>query len=374
MSKANLLVVEDEKQLLMGLRDILEIAGYNVIIAENGREAVEILNLNPNTPPDMIVSDIMMPHMSGFELLQYVRQRENWVTIPFVFLTALSEKADVHLGRNLGVDEYVIKPFDTEDLLVTIEARLKRHHDIEAANAKTINTIKRQIMDILNHEFRTPLTLVVAYADMLNELNELNIEDASPGEVLDFLKGVNSGAQRLRRLVENFILLVELENGDLQKTYEWRAHPLENLEDMVLNLPKHVGLDTSTRHIVFNVENGLPHVFGDQEYLIAALRELLGNAFKFSRAGTTITIKAYAVNHEVCISITDEGRGIAEHELKEIWKPFYQINRNLFEDQGAGAGLSIVQGIVALHRGRVEVDSTLGKGSTFNVFLPIYQR
>lgn len=374
MTKAKLMLVEDDKNLLMGLRDILEIAGYTVVTAENGQEAVDVLNTNPNTPPDIIVSDIMMPHMNGFELLQYVRQQEQWVTIPFVFLTALNDKADVHLSRSLGVDEYVRKPFDTDDLLVTIETRLKRHRDIEAANAKTVSTIKRQIMDILNHEFRTPLTLVVAYADMLNEINELNIDDASPGEVLEFLKGVNSGAQRLRRLVENFILLVELENGDVQKTFEWRARPIENLEEIVLNLPKHVAMDTSKHHIIFNVEDGLPHVFGDSEYIITALRELLSNALKFSQEGTTVTIKVGSINKEICIAISDEGRGIAEHEMADIWKPFYQVNRRLFESQGAGAGLPIVQGIVAMHHGRIEVASEVGKGSTFSVFLPIYQR
>jgi len=318
MAKTKLLLVEDDKHLLMGLRDILEIAGYSVTTAENGREALDVLNTNPNTPPDIIVSDIMMPQMDGFELLEYVRQRENWVTIPFVFLTALSDRHDVRHGRNLGVDEYVIKPFDTDDLLMTIETRLKRHRDIEQANARTIDTIKRQIMTILNHEFRTPLTLVVAYADMLNELNELNIETASPREVLDFLKGVNSGAQRLRRLVENFILLVEMENGDVYKTYEWRSRPIEKLGELVLDLPKHVGMDTSTHHIVFNVEDGLPKIMADSEFLTTALRELLNNALKFSEHGTTIVVKVYVVNDEVCIAITDEGRGIPEHELKEI--------------------------------------------------------
>ncbi len=374
MAKAKLLLVEDDKHLLMGLRDILEIAGYSVITAENGREAVEVLNMNPNSPPDIIVSDIMMPHMDGFELLEYVRQRENWVTIPFVFLTALGDKADVHHGRNLGVDEYVVKPFDTDDLLVTIETRLKRHRNIEEANARTIDTIKRQIMTILNHEFRTPLTLVVAYADMLNELNEVNIETASPREVLEFLKGVNSGAQRLRRLIENFILLVEMQNGDARKTYEWRARPIDKLGELVLDLPKHVGGDTSTHHIVFNVEDAIPKILGDAEYLTIALRELLSNALKFSEHGTTIVVKVYVVNDEVCIAITDEGRGIPEHELKEIWKPFYQINREMFEDQGAGAGLPIARGLIEMHHGRIEVATEPNRGSTFSVFLPIYQR
>ncbi len=76
----------------------------------------------------------------------------------------------------------------------------------------------------------------------------------------------------------------------------------------------------------------------------------------------------------MCIAITDEGRGIAEHELKEIWKPFYQVNRDIFEDQGAGAGLSIARGLIEMHHGRIEVTTEPNKGSTFSVFLPIYQR
>lgn len=372
MSKAKLMLVEDDKHLLLGLREILELAGYTVDIAENGREALDLLNTHAQNPPDLIVSDIMMPYMDGIELLRHVREQERWVNIPFVFLTARGEKTDIHLGKHLGVDEYVVKPFDTDDLLVVIESRLKRHRDISEANTKIINLIKRQILTILNHEFRTPLTLVVAYADMLNDVNEANIQSADPRELLDFLRGVSSGAQRLRRLIENFILLVEMENGDTNKTFAWRSRRVDDLRDIIEDVPKHVGMDTSTHQIVFEIGK-LPPILADREFLVIALRELLSNALKFSPEGSTVTVKAEQVGDEVRIIFTDQGRGISEEELKHIWEPFYQADRQRFEDQGAGSGLTIARGLIEMHHGFIEVESTPNQGSSFSVFLPVHK-
>jgi signal transduction histidine kinase len=365
-TKTKLMVVEDDIHLLEGIRDIMHLEGYDVLTAENGVAALKVLN-EQSTPPDLIISDIMMPLMDGIELLKQVRKESRWLMIPFIFLTAKGEKADQHHGLRLGVDDYIVKPYDPGDLLVKIDARLQRHRIMMQAQHSGMSGLKRQILTMLNHEFRTPLTYIVAYADMLNNPGERKLSDA---ELAAYLRGVGAGAERLRKLVENFILLVDLEAGDAQTTYEWRKFPINDVNVLMNEARERV---TELNDYVFKteIEAGIPVFTGDSEYLTVALAQLLSNAAKFSAAGTTVTLGAKVDSGSVQFWVRDEGRGIPKVEQANIWESFYQINRTLNEDQGAGAGLAIVQGVVKLHSGSVGVESEPGQGSTFRIWIPL---
>jgi len=368
MSKAKLLVVEDEHNLLLGIRDILELDEYHVVTASNGQQALDVLKSQKGGLPDLILSDIMMPYMDGIELLKEVRKNEAWVKIPFIFLTAKGAKGDVQQGKLLGVDDYLIKPFDADDLLVAVESRLSRHQALNQASEVEIHDIKRNILTILNHEFRTPLTLVVAYADMLKDNN---VDKMSDSELLLFLREINMGADRLRHLIENFILLVELETKDAAKNYEWRSHPITNFQTLLESAcnkyrdnPRYPNL------IELILPKTVPTVFGDREYVMTMISELLDNAFKFSPNGEPITVKVAVVNNGAQVQVIDRGRGIPAQEVENIWKSFYQVNREQFEDQGAGSGLAIVRGLVRLHNAQLDLTSEEGNGSCFTITFP----
>ncbi len=367
-TKATILVVEDDIHLLEGIRDILELEGYGVLTAQNGQLALDILG-QQEAPPDLIVSDIMMPLMDGIEFFHQVRQEPRWVGVPFIFLTAKGEKADYYKGMRMGVDDYVIKPYDPTDLLVKIEARLKRQQLLNQAHSKSLDNLKRQILTILNHEFRTPLTFVVAYADMLNDPSAGKL---SENEIVTYLKGVSAGAERLRVLIENFILLVEIETGDAQKTYDWRKCAIDSLEPIFHEARSRVkALAEGVNPLEIRIEGDIPLFIGDPEYLAVAVAQLLSNAAKFSEPGKPIQLGARADDQRVSIWVKDEGRGIPPQELQQIWDSFYQIDRATYEDQGAGAGLAIVRGVVQLHGGQAEVASQPGVGSTFTLHIPL---
>ncbi|MCU0480874.1 MAG: response regulator [Anaerolineae bacterium] len=368
MSKAKLLVVEDEHNLLLGIRDILELDDYSVVTASNGQQALDVLRSQRGALPDLILSDIMMPYMDGLQFLEAVRKNEAWVKIPFIFLTAKGAKGDIQQGKLLGVDDYLVKPFDADDLLVAVESRLSRHQAIKQATEGEIHDIKRNILTILNHEFRTPLTLVVAYADMLKDNN---VDQMSDEELLLFLREINMGADRLRHLVENFILLVELETDDAAKNYEWRSHPITNFSTILETIcDRYRNHARYTNPIELVMPTQLPTVFGDREYIMTMLNELLDNAFKFSPNGDPITIEARIVEGGLQLRIIDRGRGIPPKEVENIFKSFYQVNREQFEDQGAGSGLAIVNGLARLHHAQLHVESEEGKGSCFTITFP----
>ncbi len=370
MTNGTILVVEDDANLLMGIRDILELENYEILTANNGLDGLEALQ-KAATPPDIIVSDIMMPHMDGIEFLKKVRAVERFVSIPFIYLTAKGEKVDIRRGKELGVDDYVVKPFNAEELLVAVSSRLGRARAIQRAQQGQQDELKKTILTILNHEFRTPLTFVVAYSDMLSDFNEPKFEPED-AEILTFLNGVRSGADRLRRLIENFIMLVELQTGSAANTYAWRKQTIARLHpalngaiDAALLIPE------EEYRCELEIEPNIPAFVGDEAYLKMAVMHLVDNAFKFSSPQYPVKVQATTADGWLYITVADKGRGIPGSEINNIWNSFYQINRAHYEDQGAGSGLTIVQGVADLHGGRVDVESEPGVGSTFKLSIPL---
>lgn len=365
------LVVEDDVHLLSGIRDILKLEDYDVQIAKNGQEALNLLKRNPDYPPDIIVSDIMMPYMNGFELLTEVRKEDRWVTVPFIFLTAKGEREDQNRGRQLGADIYLTKPFEAPDLLIAVGAALDRLDGIRRVKDDEMMSQKRKILTILNHEFRTPLTLVVAYAEMLKDYDK-ETADVPDGDMVSFLRGVFSGADRLRRLIENFITLVELDSGEAEKTITWRKRPVDDLSLLAEDAVRQVrtALHDREHTFVVDIADAMPPVLLDVQYMTIAVRELLDNACKFSEAGSTVRLRIFSENDECIIQVADEGRGLPTQEYEKVWQPFYQIDREQHEDQGAGSGLAIVAGVTELHNGRYAVSSVEDEGSIFTLRLP----
>jgi two-component system phosphate regulon sensor histidine kinase PhoR len=178
----------------------------------------------------------------------------------------------------------------------------------------------------------------------------------------------------LRMLIEKFIFLVELETGEAAATYNWRKRRFSDFRSLLEEVVEHNETEAKERNIrlVIEARREMPSVEGDRDYLRSALNHLVENAIKFSQpTGSTITLKAEIQGDRVLLSVSDQGRGIPPDEMNHIFEPFYQVDRERYEDQGAGSGLAIVHGIVELHNGKVRVESKVGEGSTFVVALPI---
>jgi signal transduction histidine kinase len=364
MASQCILVVEDDVAMAHGISDVLELNGYEVRIAHHGGEALKLMS---ERQPDLIVSDIMMPEMDGHELFTQIRTNPDWVLIPFIFLTAKGQKSDVRLGKAMGAEEYLVKPFEWEDLLVAVRARLARAQVVKQASRSELADLKNRILNTLSHEFRTPLTYITGYADLLQE------KDLSPDQLRQFLKRMQSGSLRLSRLVEDFLFLVSLEAGEAEMAYKLQRDRFTEWPALVERVLARHAAKAGARQVklIPDVAAKMPEMTVHAGYLEDAVSRLVDNAIKFTvdKPGD-VRVSVSPHDGGALIRVSDEGMGIAEADLDKIFESFQQIDRETYEQQGAGVGLAIVKGIVELHGGRIEVTSQVSMGSTFSIWLP----
>lgn len=368
--KYHILLVEDNNALLSGMADLLEMSGYQVSRASNGQDAFDLMS-SLTTQPNLIVSDIRMPGMDGYELLDAVRKRPDWISIPFIFLTAKGEKEDIRDGKLRGVDDYLTKPFEFQDLLVSIQSCLKRHQELEAFQESQIETLRRRILTLLHHEFRTPLSLIVAYADLMAQSETFEHSE----QLHQYVNGILDGSERLSRLIESFLLLAELESGQSQRFLNRRKATINDLEILVDEVINNLEARAVKMNVSIQVslKSPLPTIEGERNYIEIALRHLIDNAIKFSPEGgqVLVSLGADENNENLTIAVSDKGMGIPPAKQALLFEKFQQIDRQQHEQQGAGVGLSIVQHVAELHGGHVELDSQVGEGSCFRLVLPI---
>ncbi len=369
MDKPHILVVEDNNLLLQAIRDLLEMEGYRVTTAINGEHALKILE---TALPDLILSDIMMPKVTGYMLYEKVRENPAWVRIPFIFLTAKGEREDILKGKALGVEDYLTKPFDTQELIVAIRARLGRAQAIQKATETEFDGLKQQIINMLSHELRTPLTYISGYTELALE----DISTLSPQELQEFLIGIKHGADRLNALVTDLLLVVQLDSGRTKEEFAQFSRVSKDLDRVIARTVQRHTAMAAGRGVVLELDlpEQLPPVRIYDNFVIDILSRLINNAIKFSREpakGRCVTVSAHTAEDWVVIAVRDEGVGIPEEGLEHIFERFRQINRERMEQQGTGLGLSITQALVQIHGGRISAQSKVGVGSTFTIELPV---
>jgi two-component system sensor histidine kinase/response regulator len=367
MSKANILVVEDHEPLRAAIKQVLEAANHAVLTATDGVEGLAAME---QTRPDLIVADIMMPRMDGYDFYEAVRSQPDLVPIPFIFLTAKAEKADVLRGKGMGAEDYITKPFDPHELLVIIEARLGRAHAIREAAEEEFAQLKRQILNMLSHELRTPLTYIQGYASLALD----DIPSLSPEALEEFLRAIKQGADRLTRLVEDSLILVRLDTGQAAEEFHMLVKKHGDLNDIIASTVEKWRERAAAQDVMleFEAASGLPQIQLCKSFFEDTLNRLLDNAIKFTREkGKSVTVVSRLAGEWVEIAVQDNGVGISAEEIPHLFSRFRQINRETMEQQGSGLGLAISKELIALHGGEILVGSSLEEGSTFTIRLPI---
>lgn len=371
---ATILLVEDDQALLEGIADLLEVSdlGYDVevLTASNGQAGLQVL---AGRIPDLIISDIMMPRMGGYEFLQKVRQSPELVHIPVIFLTAKGTKHDVLRGRMSGAELYIKKPYDSDELCQLIKSQLDRAFELQSGRQRQVSAVSRNIVQLLHHEFRTPLTYVTAYYSMLAD----GLGQDDEGSLREYLVGIHAGARRMSALVGNLLQVMAIWSGEAAEYYQQHAAEITGLESKLQTLADRYAneLDQMNGRFECVIEDPLPPVFGVESYVLEIVDQLLSNAVTFSGMVTDrrpeVRLETATFDDQLQVTVEDNGLGIPQSAQERIFELFYQHDRKELEQQGAGAGLTIARGLAEVHGGRIDVTSNLSVGTEMTLFLPL---
>ena len=216
-----------------------------------------------------------------------------------------------------------------------------RQAQIQQANTIENSSLKDKILTLLNHEMRTPLMLIVSYSDMLSEMDVQEISKWSDEEFTEFMGGINAGADRLRRLIENFMLLVELQSGEaIAENISYHKTMIMEYKPIIHDaIDKARAVSIHQNKISVYIAEDVPPILADPNYFVVILRELIDNAMKFSPEGSNCTCACAGVEGPWS-PLPCRARAVPSrrNEVNRIWEPFYQVNREYHEDQGAGSG------------------------------------
>ncbi len=364
-----ILVIEDMSHLRNDVVEILRFEGFDVRGAPNGRVGVDMAR---EFNPDLIICDIMMPELDGYGVLEALRKEEKTATTPFIFLTAKTDRTDVRMGMNLGAEDYIPKPFMTNELLETVRARLERHQTFEQAAEKKLHTLRTNIATSLPHELRTPLNTIIGFADILSaEAMRL-----SPTQVAEWSNHINSAAQRLYRLIENYLTYVRVESilkSPIGQYPEALAERATNAPTIVVEFEANAQADLSSRQSDLHLQlsdTGTQAVQIAESDLAKITSELINNAFKFSSAGTPVNVETTVVDGFYQLTITDQGHGMTQEEIDSIGG-FMQFERWFYEQQGTGLGLVISKRLTEFYKGEFIIESEKDQGTRVIVRLPL---
>lgn len=359
-----ILVIEDEAAILEEVLDWLGFEDYEAVGASNGRLGLESALAKV---PDLIVCDITMPEMDGYQVLLELRKHPETTLVPFIFLTARADRSFMRHGMELGADDYVTKPFSRSELLAAIRSRLERHQNIAETHERSLEEAKVKLSSLVANELRSPLSSV----NKVKQVIEQQIDQLSQGEIKDLLETLSLGTERLHHLVEQMVYLTYLETGQLSRAiifekpslvYMWQIIP------SVVDLARRFADRNNDQEIKLDVRDGDAAVIANTPALRHALAELIANALNESLQNSGVSVSEWKTEKSVWISILDHGTGLTPAEKARAMMPF-QSRGQAQEDMSLG--LTIAQRILEAHGGEMTVDAIEGKGTQVTISLPL---
>jgi len=350
MEQKTLLVVEDEKTIRENIVEILESKNFKVLASENGNEGYKIA-LEHHV--DLIISDIEMPVMNGFEFLSLVRFHKEICNTPFLFLTSKSMQSDFRKGMNLGADDYLFKPFTINELLTSVNVRLQKNNKIEVEIREKILNVVKQMNNTASHEYYTPLNGILGYSSIILS----NFEDLPSSRIKEFVGIIKKSGDRLKRTVDKTLLyrsysnmteenLVKIKNNDSTVVMN---------QNLVSNYCFEIAENANRiKDLYFKIENAV--IYAEPHKLTIIIEELIENALNFSNKNTKINIIGRCIDDYYQLSFLNKGRGFSPEQITKIG-PFVQFDRDEFEQQGSGLGLYNVMTLCKYHNIGFKIES-----------------
>ncbi|HPZ07910.1 MAG TPA: hybrid sensor histidine kinase/response regulator [Candidatus Eremiobacteraeota bacterium] len=388
-TKPLLLIADDMPVITNMLSYILKRKNYAIAIATNGIETIEMAKKHS---PDLILLDIIMPDLDGFTVCKRLKESPETKEIPIIFLTAKDDPGEIQKGFESGAVDYVKKPFNHTELM----ARVKTHLELKSARdsqkellnkvteqakkleenleeifkknkeLKKLSNLKNEFLGMVAHDLRTPIAIIqIASEHLLTQSSDIPFSQ----EQIEILKEINLSSEHMFSLLDDLLDITAIESGNLN---------LKITKQNYIEFLKHnIKLNNPLAHkkritLKLTCEDNIPEVRFDKNKISQVMNNLITNAIKFSESDTKITISVKKKKDYVVTGVIDEGQGIAEKYLTEIFKAFPKTNiKATAGEKSTGLGLAITKKIVEGHGGQVRVESKVGKGSKFYFTLPL---
>jgi len=381
--KAKILVVDDEKSVLNLLKTVLKGEGYEVITSTSGKEALVAIRKEPDT--DIILLDILMPGLDGFEVLRTLKDDPATADICVIMLTAVGEVQDKVKAFSAGASDYLVKPFEAAELLARIETHMRalraeralqkardgletkvkeRTAELATANEELMeaNEIKNEFISILAHDLGTPMAVIIGNLQLLKNGTFGQLTGIQKKKVNRILRN----AMRLDKLRRDTLDLSRMDRGTIGLEKEpilFQEIIREAVEDIR-------GLAAEKNQLIDVELPDLGIVRCDRDRMRQLLDNYLSNAVRYTGEVGRISVGARVDPGEVRVWVRDNGRGIPPGDLEKVFRRFYRTGPRV--EGSTGLGLAIAKGIVEAHGGRAWCESEgEGKGSTFFFTLPL---
>ena len=357
-----ILIIDDEEWLREMVHLALNQQGFDVIEAPDGAAGVDLAR---KELPDLILCDVNMEKMDGYETLSSLRNEPTTLSIPFILMTGLADNAGMRHGMELGADDYLPKPFTIDALYAAVDARLKKAQALRQEAERKLVHLRDNLSLMLPHELRTPLNGILGYGEILvSESATLQ-----PGEIAEMGQVIHQSGKRLERLIENFLIYAQLElyAADPQKIAALRRKQTTSIAGVIEKQARAQAAAASRAADLVLELIDRPALISE-DYLAKIVDEVVQNAFKFSEPGTPVTVTTSDSGDNVVLTISDRGRGFSTEHINRIGA-YMQFDRKLHEQQGQGLGLSIAKRLTELHSGLLSIQSN-GEGTSVAVKLP----
>jgi signal transduction histidine kinase len=360
------LAVDDTPGNLRVLVDSLGGAGHEVLVATDGTSAIETALY---AKPDLILLDVMMPDIDGYETCQRLKSDEATAKIPIIFMTALSETAEKVKAFELGAVDYITKPFEHAELLARVSTHLtinRLRTDLENRNVELeeLNKLKNEFMGMAAHDVRNPLASVVACADLVDAM----IDTASTEKIRSFVHQISEAAKRINAIITNLLDVNTIDSGERKLNISPRE--LNGIVERVVLQNSHKAREKNIELMsIMANERLLASV--DEDATEQVLDNIISNAVKYSPPGNKVYIRLDSDKLHVRVEVKDEGPGIPLEDQAQMYGKFCRLTpKPTAGEPSTGLGLWIVKELTEAMSGTINCESEVGEGTVFVVAWP----